>query len=72
MKIQQAQARIPIRTTTTSRQEIEDDKIMRALARPGEMPGEENGTDETLNEANSALSDTPSNGKQPKHFAVSN
>ncbi len=62
---------LPIAGTRMAREEARDERIMRGLRRADEAPNEEWGTDESLNDGNSAFSNEPSNGKRPRGQALS-
>jgi hypothetical protein len=61
---------LPLKRSSQREDEEHDREIMEGLLLDDERPGVESGTDESLNEGNSALSENPSNGKFPKDAAL--
>jgi hypothetical protein len=61
---------LPVKRSSQREDEEHDREIMEALLVDDEKPGIEPGTDESLNDGNSALSENPSNGKFPKDAAL--
>ncbi|HVY13017.1 MAG TPA: hypothetical protein VHB73_05580 [Alphaproteobacteria bacterium] len=62
---------LPPNPSAMEEDEAHDESVMSELRRYDENPGEELGTDESLNESNSAFSDHPSNSGLPKNAALS-